>query len=122
MSLFSVMINTYRNNDSDREKIERLQKSRLIKLVNFARSESPYYKKLYANIGSDFSLEDLPAVNKPEMMRSFDDILTDRNITMSRIDEFTSDIDNVGRMIDGKYLIFKTSGSTGNPAVVLYDK
>jgi phenylacetate-coenzyme A ligase PaaK-like adenylate-forming protein len=25
-------------------------------------------------------------------------------------------------MIDDKYLIFKTSGSTGNPAVVLYDK
>ena len=56
------------------------------------------------------------------MMSGFDEVVTDRNVTMKKIDDFTRDIDNVGRMIDGKYLIFKTSGSTGNPAVVLYDK
>ncbi|MBQ2603761.1 MAG: phenylacetate--CoA ligase family protein [Clostridia bacterium] len=122
MSLAFAMIKTYRNNDSDRETIDKIRKRRLKKLVDFARSESPFYKKLYENIGSEFSLEELPAVSKPEMMKNFDDILTDRSITMSRIDEFTSDIDNVGQMIDGKYLIFKTSGSTGNTAVVLYDK
>nr|MCR5177771.1 AMP-binding protein [Lachnospiraceae bacterium] len=61
-------------------------------------------------------------VSKPELMARFDDVLTDRNINMDRIDAFTQDPDNIGRMIDGKYLIFKTSGSTGNPAVVLYDK
>ena len=41
---------------------------------------------------------------------------------MRRIDASTADLDNIRRIIDGKYLIFKTSGSTGNPAVVLYDK
>ena len=56
------------------------------------------------------------------MMNSFDLVLTDPAITMKRIDEFTTDLDNIGRMLDDKYLIFKTSGSTGNPAVVLYDK
>ncbi|MBR6322755.1 MAG: phenylacetate--CoA ligase family protein [Lachnospiraceae bacterium] len=67
-------------------------------------------------------MTDLPPVSKPELMAHFDEVLTDRSITTARIDDFTRDPDNIGRMIDGKYLIFKTSGSTGNPAVVLYDK
>ena len=30
--------------------------------------------------------------------------------------------DNIGRKMDDKYLVNTTSGSTGNPAVVLYDE
>lgn len=56
------------------------------------------------------------------MMEHFDNWITDARIAAQRIEDFTNNIDNVGRMIDGKYLIFKTSGSTGNPATVLYDK
>ena len=112
-----------RNGDHlSREKIEAVQKKRLRALVKFARERSPFYRELYAGIGDDPALTDLPPVSKPELMARFDDVLTDRNITMARIDEFTQDPDNIGRMIDGRYLIFKTSGSTGNPAVVLYDK
>ncbi len=122
MGLLGAMIKTSGGNIADRTKIEHIQEKRLKKLVRFARANSPFYQKLYAGIGDDFRLEDLPVTSKPQMMSDFDSVVTDRNITMSRIDEFTSDIENVGRMIDGKYLIFRTSGSTGNPAVVLYDK
>ena len=122
MSLVNAMLKTWKNNNADRNKIAQIQQQRLKKLVRYARENSPYYKELYSGIGDDFSLSDLPATNKVEMMAHFDDFLTDRNITMNRINEFTQDLDNIGRMIDGKYLIFKTSGSTGNPAVVLYDK
>ena len=103
-------------------KIRTTQKKRLDALLKYARERSPFYKELYADMGDDYSLTDIPAVSKPELMARFDDVLTDQNITMERIDAFTRDLDNIGRMIDGKYLIFKTSGSTGNPAVVLYDK
>ncbi len=122
MSLIGAMIKTRGTEKATDEKISEIRRKRLIKLVNYARENSPYYKKLYAGVGEDFTLEQLPPTDKREMMANFDDFLTDRNITMARIDEFTADLDNVGRMIDGKYLIFKTSGSTGNPAVVLYDK
>lgn len=122
MSLIKAMLRTYQGNDLSREKIAAIQKKRLRKLVDHARKNSPYYKKLFEDVGEDFRLSDLPPTTKPQMMSRFDEVVTDRNVTMKRIDEFTKDIDNVGRMIDGKYLIFKTSGSTGNPAVVLYDK
>ena len=91
-------------------------------MVQYARANSPYYKRLYAGVGEDFRLEDLPPTSKPEMMSRLDEVFTDRRITMERIGAYTENIDNVGRMIDGKYLIFKTSGSTGHPATVLYDR
>ena len=122
MSLISAMIKTFKANDLRQEEIKKLQYERLKELVEYVRCNSPYFKDLYENVGDDFSLEELPTTNKIEMMKNFDSWITDNNINMQKIEEFTSDIENVGRMIDGKYLIFKTSGSTGNPATVLYDK
>lgn len=122
MSLLSEMIKTYRGGGLSAEEIRELQRKRLVKLVSYARANSPYYRELYKNIPENFLLADLPPTSKPEMMKNFDSFITDRRITMKRIDEYTADIDNIGKMIDGRYLIFKTSGSTGNPAVVLYDK
>ena len=122
MSLIVTMIKTKKLNDAPRKMIEKKQNERLRKLVNYARKNSDFYAEKYRGIGNDYNLSDLPVTTKPEMMNSFDSVLTDSSINMKRIDDFTSDLDNIGRMIDDKYLIFKTSGSTGNPAVVLYDK
>ena len=122
MSLFGMMAKTYRAGKTSSEKLRKIQQERLNRLVAYARRNSPYYHELYADIGDSFTLSDLPPTSKPEIMANFDRVVTDRDITMRRIDEFTLNTDNIGRMIDGKYLIFKTSGSTGNPAVVLYDK
>ena len=122
MGLLVKMIKTCGGYRWPREKIAAVQKKRLNALVKTAKENSPFYRELYAGIGEDFSLEDLPPVSKPELMAHFDQVLTDRSITMARIDEFTQNLDHIGRMIDDKYLIFKTSGSTGNPAVVLYNK
>ncbi len=122
MGLMDKMLKTGHGDRWSRDKIASVQEKRLNALVKYAREKSPFYQKRYENIGSVFSLADLPPVSKPELMEHFDDVVTDRNITMERINVFTQDLDHIGRMIDDKYLIFKTSGSTGNPAVVLYDK
>ena len=122
MSLLSTMIKTYKANNLSEDEIKKLQHKRLRKIVKYAKNNSEYFNELYKDFSDDFTLEDLPITNKIELMNNFDKYITDKNITMKRIEEFTSNIDNVGRMIDNKYLIFKTSGSTGNPVVVLYDK
>ncbi len=122
MSLIGAMIQTHRGNSCQRDQLAKIQRDRLKKLVLFAKRNSPFYESLYRNVGEDFSLEDLPPVSKPELMADFDRVVTDRRVTMKRIDAFCADPDHVGRMLDGKYLVFKTSGSTGNPAVVLYDQ
>ena len=122
MSLIGKMLKTRNGDRWSREKLDTVQQKRLRKLVQYARENSPYYRERYANLGTEYTLSDLPPVTKSEMMANFDDVLTDRRITMERINAFTEDLDHIGRMIDDHYLIFKTSGSTGNPAVVLYDQ
>ena len=121
MSLLGKMAATRGGDKRPREKNLNISGKRMRELVDYARKNSPFYKELYAGIGENFKLTDLPPVTKPQMMASFDDILTDRSISMKKIEEFTSDLDNIGHKIDGKYLVFKTSGSTGVPAVILYD-
>lgn len=122
MSLISAIIKTYKGNNFKQDEIKKIQNKRLKKLVEYARNNSPYFNKLYTNVNEDFKLQELPTTNKIDMMKNYDNWITDNNISMKRIEEFTQNTDNVGRMIDGKYLIFKTSGSTGNPATILYDK
>ena len=122
MSLLGAMLKTYGKDRAPRETLERLQQKRLRSLARYAREHSPFYGELYKGLGDDWMLSDLPPVTKPELMARFDEVLTDRSVSMARVQAFTQDLDNVGRMLDGKYLVFKTSGSTGHPAVVLYDQ
>lgn len=122
MSLIGAMIKTHRGNRYSRDKLLSIQQDRMKELVRFARKNSPFYKERYQNISGDFSLEALPPVSKPELMTNFDRVVTDGQVTMKAVDGFCADLDHIGRKLDGKYLVFKTSGSTGNPAVVLYDQ
>ncbi len=98
-----------------------LQQKRLNELVMYARNNSPYFEKLYHNISEQFTLSDLPVTKKVEMLDAFDDWVTDRTISFVKVNHFMENLDNIGRKLDGKYLVNTTSGSTGNPCVVLYD-
>ena len=122
MSLISTMIKTYKSNNLNKNKIDKLRDKRLKKLVNYAKNNSNYFKKLYKDINDSFQLEDLPVTNKIKLMNNFNDWLTDTNVNLNKIEEFTNNKKNIGHMINNKYLVFKTSGSTGNPLTILYDK
>ena len=104
------------------EEKEELQKSRLEALISYARQNSPYYKELYKDLPQDFRLSNLPVTNKQEMLKHFDDWVTDRTVTLQKVNHFMENKDNIGRKLDGRYMVNTTSGSTGNPCVVLYDK
>lgn len=99
-----------------------LQEERLIALVEDARKRSPFYRKLYRNVPEQFCLSDLPPVSKKELMAQWDEWLTDRDVKLSEVNTFMENLDNIGRKFKGKYLVFTTSGSTGNPLVALADK
>ena len=122
MSLIKTMLETYKNNNLNQKELKKIQYKRLKKLVNYAKNNSIYYKELYKDIKSDFKLEEIPTTNKIEIIKNFDNVLTDKKVNIEKIKNFTNNIDNVGRLLNNKYLVFKTSGSTGNPITVLYDK
>ena len=101
---------------------EALRRQRLDEVVYWAKKMSPYYAKLYKDIADDFTLADLPAVNKRDLMASWDEWIADRGLTLTDVNLFLKNMDNVGRKLNNKYLVFTTSGSTGNPLVCICDK
>jgi Coenzyme F390 synthetase len=100
----------------------RIRAERLNRLVDYAEQNSPYYQAHYQNIGENFKLSDLPPTNKVDLMAHFDEWITTKDVTLNEVEIFLKDLDNIGRKIKGKYLVFTTSGSTGNPLVALYDQ
>lgn len=105
-------------NASEKNKCKDLK---LRQMVSWAKENSPYYAAHYKNITNNYTLSDLPPVNKTDLMIHWDDWITDKTLHLSQIYEFMSDLDNIGRKYKGKYMVFTTSGSTGSPLVALSD-
>lgn len=106
----------------DAEDRRKLRSQRLQELVRHAKANSPYFQALYQTIPETFSLADLPPTNKKTLMKHWNDWVCDRNLNLEEVEIFLQDPDNIGRTFQKEYLIFTTSGSTGNPLVAVYDK
>lgn len=93
-----------------------------MQLISYAREHSPYYARLYQGLPDESELSSLPFVKKPELMEHWDDWGTDRTVTFQDVMEFMRHRDNLGKKLHGKYQVYTTSGSTGNPLVLLCDQ
>ena len=103
-----------------RKRIEAKQLKNLRRLVQKARKKSPYFNKLYGHLPDTnlIKLNDLPVTSKVDLMGEFDNWLTDRSLTLAQAREHMDSMDNLGIPI-GQYAIFRTSGISGEPAVVV---
>lgn len=103
------------------EKRLELQQKRLTEHIAYVKENSPFFSELYSGISPETPLNAFPVTNKLMLMDNYDRWHTDPDISLEKVREFMKNTDNVGRKLDGKYLVFTTSGSTGNPCIVLYD-
>lgn len=117
----ALILHFIRADHYTQEQTRALQQKKLKELVSYARKKSPFFRELYKDIPEDFTIEDLPPVDKKTMMGLFDDYVTDRKVRIADVREFISDKNNIGRDFHGKYLVATTSGSTGVPSIVLHD-
>ncbi|MEU0465427.1 phenylacetate--CoA ligase family protein [Amycolatopsis sp. NPDC006131] len=104
------------------EAIARRQRDRLADMVAFARTHSPYYRKLYRTLPervADPTL--LPVTSKAELMPQFDDWVTDPAVTLARAQAFADDPQRIGQPFAGRYTLSTTSGTTGTPGIFLQD-
>ncbi len=103
--------------------IARRAVERQLAMVAWARSGSPFYRRHYHGLLADItSLQDVPPVTKPELMAEFDDWVTDGAVLREDLRTWLADPETVGRAFRGKYLVYTTSGTTGEPAVLLEDE
>jgi phenylacetate-coenzyme A ligase PaaK-like adenylate-forming protein len=98
------------------------QRTRLARMVAFARTHSPYYQKLYRALAPVVTdIREMPVTTKAELMDGFDSWVTDRAVTRQNVDAFIADVDRVGDLFHGRYAVWTTSGTTGKPGVFLHD-
>ena len=93
------------------------------RIIRWARVASPCYRELYRGLPAD--LDDfgaLPPVTKPHLMARFDDWLTDPALTLEAVRPWLHDPAHIGCLYRGANLIYTTSGTTGEPAILVQDR
>jgi phenylacetate-coenzyme A ligase PaaK-like adenylate-forming protein len=105
------------------EEIREIQRSRFGHLVRHAREHSPFFREKFAGINdTSFELADLPTSTKSELMENFEDVLTVRDVRRQEVEEFFRDDANVDKYFRDKYVLSHTSGSQGQPLLIVQPK
>lgn len=118
-----IVLDAWRASRASRAEIAARQRRRLVELLTFARRQSRFYKRHYADVPEGSTdLTEFPPVTKPMLMAEFDDVVTDTAVTKAEIDEFVADESKVGQRFLGRYPVWTTSGTTGEPGVFLLDE
>ena len=95
---------------------------RFAELVRFTRAHSPFYRRALHGLPNRPALHELPVVTKRELMANFDDWATDRRIERNAVEAFLADRSHIGDDFLARYVVWKSSGSTGEPGIYVQDE
>ena len=107
---------------SGKEAIDVARQRRFNTLVRFARDHSPFYREAYRGLPErDLDPRELPTVTKAALMARFNDWVTDTEINWEGVTEFIADRKHIGERHLDRYVVWKSSGSTGKPGIYVQD-
>ena len=96
------------------------QSRRLKALLERAARESPLYRQILRG-RHDPALAELPVMHKQELMQRFDEWVTDPRLKLDALRRFVADPRRIGEPFDGRYIVWESSGSSGQPALFVQD-
>lgn len=117
--------NHRRNGRFTRLQLEAAQLRKFRKLAAWAQARSPYYRRLMKDRQIDVATclpADFPLLTKQEVNEHFDEIVTDRKISRQRIADFLAHSADPAELMDGKYHVLHTSGTSGTIGYFVYSK
>jgi putative adenylate-forming enzyme len=103
-----------------RARIDEHQAAELATLRRFALERSPFYRRFHAGYESR-PLAELPVLSKGQLMESFDELITERDVRLADLREFLASIEGYELFRD-RFWVARTSGSTGNPGIFLWNR
>lgn len=123
-SLLAVLPSHVRRVDWPREKIDAHREERLRALVRAAIAGSPWHRERLRGIDPDAlrvaDLPSLPVMTKSELMAHYDDVVTDRRLTLDRLNAHVAS-GAADAYLFGRYRVAASAGSSGERAVFAYD-
>jgi phenylacetate-CoA ligase len=109
----------------DADRIREHQQRRLRALLAHAIACSPFHaRRLGAVDPATFQLDELaslPTMSKSDMMRHFDDVVTDRRITRPLVDAHLANAGADASYLVDEYVVMASGGSSGERGVFVYD-
>jgi phenylacetate-coenzyme A ligase PaaK-like adenylate-forming protein len=98
------------------------RKSRLEALLAAAARDSPLYRRiLRGRDTSTLSLQQLPIMDKAALMARFDDWVADPELRLDAVRSFVADPARIGEPFLGRYAVWESSGSSGEPGIFVQD-
>lgn len=90
-------------------------------LAAAARGSGLYRRLLKGRDPAGVHLGDLPIMRKADLMRQFDDWVTDPELRLDALRGFTADPRRIGEPFLGRYVVWESSGSSGEPGIFVQD-
>ncbi len=98
------------------------RKNRLDALLAAAGRDSPLYRRiLRGRDTSTLALHQLPIMHKAELMSRFDDWVGDPELRLDALRSFIADPARIGEPFLGRYTVWESSGSSGEPGIFVQD-
>jgi len=110
------------------EQLRAHQRERLLAIVRHASASSPYYRERFAGVelSDDLDLAALPRLDKATMLESFDELVTDRRLTLAGVEAHLAELERAGPSADpklfGEYRAMASGGSSGRRGVFVYGR
>jgi phenylacetate-CoA ligase len=93
------------------------QRARLEDVLRHAVERSPYYREALGPAPDPRDLERFPTLPKSTLMAELDRIVTDPVLRRAELEAHEP-----GALFAGRYRVFRTSGTTGEPALVVFSQ
>jgi phenylacetate-coenzyme A ligase PaaK-like adenylate-forming protein len=106
---------------ADRAAVLDRQRRRLTALVESARRHTRLHAERLRCIADDAPLARLPRLDKRTLMARFADGVSDPALTLHGLRDFVADRRTIGTPYCGRYTVWESSGSSGEPALFVQD-
>jgi phenylacetate-coenzyme A ligase PaaK-like adenylate-forming protein len=107
-----------------RARLDAHRVARLRELAGFASGRSSWHRERLAGVDLGRldleSLVELPPMTKADLMEHFDEILTDRRLSLGLVEAYLETVSTGSYLLD-RYTAITSAGSTGRRGVFVYD-
>ena len=98
------------------------QARRLTDLLRAAVRGSAFYRQRFQGLDPAHArLDELPVARKAELMHAFDDWVADPALRLDALRRFTADRSRIADPFAGRYVVWESSGSSGEPGIFVQD-